>query len=74
MSVFHTRQWLAEEGVPISLRASIGIASYPVDAVSPQALVQRADEMMYQVKQAGRDNIALTHVGIVGSEGGSSKS
>jgi nicotinamide mononucleotide (NMN) deamidase PncC len=30
--------------------------------------VQRADEMMYQVKQAGRDNIALAGVGIVGSE------
>src|SRR5664279_3166132 len=68
MALFHSRQWLAAEGVPLSLRASIGIASYPVDAVSPQAVVQRADEMMYQVKQAGRDNIALAGVGIVGSE------
>lgn len=68
MSAFHTRQWLAEEGVPLSLRASIGVAGFPVDAVSPQALVQRADEMMYQVKQAGRDNIALAGVGIVGFE------
>ena len=68
MSLFHSRQWLAAEGVPLSLRASIGIASYPVDAASPQAVVQRADEMMYQVKQAGRDNIALAGVGIVGPE------
>jgi diguanylate cyclase (GGDEF)-like protein len=68
MAVFHSRQWLAAEGVPLSLRASIGIAGFPADAVSPQALVQRADEMMYQVKQAGRDNIALAGVGIVGSE------
>ncbi|MGA3315470.1 MAG: sensor domain-containing diguanylate cyclase [Candidatus Korobacteraceae bacterium] len=68
MAVFRSRQWLAAEGVPLSLRASIGIAGFPADAVSPQALVQRADEMMYQVKQAGRDNIALSGVGIVGSE------
>jgi diguanylate cyclase (GGDEF)-like protein len=70
MAVFHSRQWLAAEGVPLSVRASIGIAGFPADAVSPQALVQRADEMMYQVKQAGRDNIALPGVGIVGFEEG----
>jgi diguanylate cyclase (GGDEF)-like protein len=67
MSVFHSRQWPAVEAMPLSLRASIGIASFPVDAVSPQVIVQRADEMMYQVKQAGRDNIALAGIGIVGS-------
>ena len=70
MSVFHGRQWLAAEGVALSLRASIGVAGFPADAVSPQTLVQRADEMMYQVKQAGRDNIALAGVGIVGREEG----
>ena len=68
MSAFHARQWLLAEGVPLSLRASIGVAGFPADAVSPQAIVQRADEMMYQVKQAGRDNIALAGVGIVGPE------
>ncbi len=52
MSVFHSRQWLAAEGVPMALRASIGIASFPTDAGSPQAVVQRADEMMYQVKDS----------------------
>src|ERR1019366_8722219 len=67
MSVFHTKRWLAAEGMSLSLRASIGIARYPVDAVSPQAMAQRADEMMYQVKQAGRDNIGLAGIGIVGS-------
>jgi diguanylate cyclase (GGDEF)-like protein len=67
MSVFRTRQWLAAEGMSLSLRASVGIATYPGDAASPQVIVQRADEMMYQVKQAGRDNIALAGVGIVGS-------
>ena len=41
----------------------------PSDASSPQAIVQRADEMMYAVKQAGRDNIAIYGVGIVGLNG-----
>ncbi len=68
MSVFHTRQWLAAEGVPLSLRASIGVATFPTDADSPQDMVQRADDMMYHVKQAGRDNIALAGIGIVGWE------
>ena len=56
-----------------ALRASVGIASYPEDATTPQAIVQRADEMMYQVKQAGRDNIAVAGVGVVGLEEGPSR-
>ena len=72
MAVFHSRQWPAAEVVNLALRASIGIASFPLDAVSPQAIVQRADEMMYQVKQGGRDNIALAGIGIVASDEASS--
>jgi len=45
------------------------MATYPADACSPQAIVQRADEMMYAVKQAGRDNIAIYGVGVVGLNG-----
>ena len=52
----------------VDLRASIGIATYPKDAITPQGIVQRADEMMYTVKQAGRDNIAVAGLGIVGLE------
>jgi diguanylate cyclase (GGDEF)-like protein len=66
--VFHHRRWVAEERFSVDLRASIGIATYPADATTPQAIVQRADEMMYAVKQAGRDNIAVHGVGIVGLE------
>jgi diguanylate cyclase (GGDEF)-like protein len=67
--VFHHRRWLPDEGFHVDLRASIGMATYPSDASSPQAIVQRADEMMYAVKQAGRDNIAIRGVGIVGLSG-----
>jgi diguanylate cyclase (GGDEF)-like protein len=66
--VFHQRRWLPDEKVRVDLRASIGIATYPEDATAPQAIVQRADEMMYAVKQAGRDNIAVPGLGIVGLE------
>jgi diguanylate cyclase (GGDEF)-like protein len=65
MSLFHSRTWQIGEGASLSLRASIGIAGYPLDARSPEGIVKRADEMMYQVKQSGRDNIALAGVGIV---------
>ena len=68
MKVFHTRHWLAGEAVSLSVRASIGIATYPADAITPQAIVQRADEMMYQVKQVGRDNIGVVGLGIVGTK------
>jgi len=64
--MFHHRQWLPDEQFRVDLRASIGVATYPEDAATPQAIVQRADEMMYSVKQAGRDNIAVPGLGIVG--------
>src|SRR5271165_4818552 len=70
MAVFHANQWLAGANSDAPLRASVGIAAYPVDATTPQTIVQRADEMMYQVKQAGRDNIAVTGLGIVGWQEG----
>ncbi len=66
--MFHHRRWLVDEAFRVDLRASIGIATYPHDATTPQSIVQRADEMMYAVKQAGRDNIAVTGLGIVGLE------
>ena len=66
--VFHHRRWLLDENFRIDLRASIGLATYPEDATAPQAIVQCADEMMYAVKQAGRDNIAVSGLGIVGLE------
>ena len=63
---FHQRDWRPEENISIQLRASIGIAGYPHDASTPQDIVQRADELMYEVKQSGRDNIAVAGLGIVG--------
>ncbi|MGA9671245.1 MAG: sensor domain-containing diguanylate cyclase [Terracidiphilus sp.] len=66
--VLRHRRWLPEENFQVELRASIGVATYPADADTPQLIVQRADDMMYAVKQAGRDNIAVSGLGIVGLE------
>ncbi len=68
MRVFHTNVWLPDETPRVGLRASVGIACYPTDAATPEAIVQLADDMMYQVKQAGRDNISVAGLGIVGWE------
>ncbi len=68
MHVFHTREWTPAENVTLRLTASIGIAAFPTDAATPKDVVQRGDEMMYLVKQSGRDNIATVGEGVVGIE------
>lgn len=68
MHVFHTREWKPAENVSLRLTASIGIAVFPGDAGTPKDIVQRGDEMMYLVKQSGRNNIAVVGEGVVGSE------
>lgn len=42
----------------IGVTASIGIAVYPHDARTLEALLQRADEALYWVKSHGRDGVA----------------
>jgi diguanylate cyclase (GGDEF)-like protein len=50
--------FLAEESVgPIKLTASMGVASFPDDARSPEDLVRRADEAMYRVKANSRGGV-----------------
>jgi diguanylate cyclase (GGDEF)-like protein len=69
LQAFRERRWLADEPVTVSLRASVGVASYPEDASTPESLMQKADEMMYEVKQSGRDNVAVAGHGIIGDTG-----
>ena len=48
----------AAEGLHIELTVSIGIAAFPQDGQSQEALLQRADAAMYQVKASTRDAVA----------------
>lgn len=46
------------EGVgPVTV--SVGVALWPQQGASPQAIIQRADQALYQSKQAGRDRVTL---------------
>jgi PleD family two-component response regulator len=42
---------------PVRITASLGVATFPDDAQSPEALIARADAAMYLVKQGRRDGV-----------------
>ncbi len=50
------------EGSPISIGASIGIASYPSDGANTDLLIARADEAMYKAKKSGKGHYQLYEV------------
>ena len=43
---------------PIPITASIGVAAFPVDARTPEALLEAADAAMYDAKRAGRNRVS----------------
>ncbi len=47
---------------------SIGVASYPDDAISAEALIKAADEAMYQAKYAGRNRFCVYNNGLKASD------
>jgi two-component system cell cycle response regulator len=48
-------RFLADDGLDIHLTASVGVATLPDVAVSPDELIQAADMAMYRVKQSGKN-------------------
>jgi diguanylate cyclase (GGDEF)-like protein len=48
-------RFLADDGLDIHLTASVGVATLPDVAVSPDQLIQAADMAMYRVKQSGKN-------------------
>jgi len=49
-----------ERDSPLSITASIGVANYPADGTSIDALIQAADTALYTAKTAGRDRVHHT--------------
>jgi len=47
-------------GTKLSTHASIGVAAFPESGVtSPDELVARADEALYQAKRAGKNRVVI---------------
>lgn len=41
------------------LTVSMGVATYPIDAISKEGLINKADQAMYQAKKAGRNKVIM---------------
>jgi diguanylate cyclase (GGDEF)-like protein len=46
-------------GVSARLSASFGISTYPDHALTPEGLIQKADQAMYRVKERDKNGIEV---------------
>jgi diguanylate cyclase (GGDEF)-like protein len=60
-----TGTFCREQGLNLSVRASMGLATFPTDAQTPHDIIHQADDMMYVVKNTTRDNIGVASRGMV---------
>lgn len=51
------RAAIADAELPVKVTASAGVATFPVHASDPQALIKAADEALYESKRSGRDRV-----------------
>lgn len=49
---------LANSNEPVSITVSAGVASFPVDAVTPEDLIMCSDTALYAAKKSGRNRVA----------------
>ena len=59
-----TRFMLAE-GLNLHVTASLGLATFPLDATTKAEMIRLADEAMYLVKNTSRNNIAVANQGLL---------
>jgi diguanylate cyclase (GGDEF)-like protein len=57
-------EFLGGEGLALHISGSFGLATFPEDGQTMQALIRSADTMMYDAKKT-RDNIAVAGIGLV---------
>jgi diguanylate cyclase (GGDEF)-like protein len=65
--VIRTEPFVIDD-LTLEIRASIGVATFPEDAKSAHEIIRQADEMMYSVKNASRDSIAVAQMGLLKTE------
>lgn len=68
--------WVAEDTqtvVPIPVTCSIGVALYQLHGITREALVEHADQAMYQAKHAGRNCVRIADIDIAFPKGGAAK-
>ncbi|MCP8617330.1 GGDEF domain-containing protein [Salirhabdus salicampi] len=46
-----------EDGTPLKLSISLGVANYPIDATDMETLVKCADEALYEAKHSGKNTV-----------------
>jgi two-component system, cell cycle response regulator len=51
--------FLQGQGLSARISASFGIASYPDHALTPEGLIQKADQAMYRVKERDKNGIEV---------------
>jgi len=51
--------FLSSQGLSARISASFGIASYPDHALTPEGLIQKADQAMYRVKERDKNGIEV---------------
>lgn len=51
--------FLQQQGLSARISASFGIASYPDHALTPEGLIQKADQAMYRVKERDKNGIEV---------------
>jgi diguanylate cyclase (GGDEF)-like protein len=51
--------FLRDQGLEARISASFGIASYPDHALTPEGLIQKADQAMYRVKERDKNGIEV---------------
>jgi diguanylate cyclase (GGDEF)-like protein len=52
-------RFLEAQGISARISASFGIATYPDHALSPEGLIQKADQAMYRVKEREKNGIEV---------------
>jgi diguanylate cyclase (GGDEF)-like protein len=52
-------RFLESQGIAARISASFGIATYPDHALSPEGLIQKADQAMYRVKEREKNGIEV---------------